>query len=216
LSKLKLLQKQSKKYWQIEMSVFQTNYAASYDSLYLAKDYAAECDVIEKLVRPKSQILDIGCGTGGHAGELTKRGHHVTGIDASSAMIEIARAKTRDLEGSPNFHVANATYFDLAEKHFDDAFMMFAVLGYFCSNDDILNSLGQINRHLRMGGVFGGDIWWGPAVLSQRPGERVRVVEQSDKKIIRATQTNLDTLNNVASVNFDLFTFGKSSGVSES
>ncbi|MGC1909645.1 MAG: class I SAM-dependent methyltransferase [Candidatus Dormiibacterota bacterium] len=40
-----------------------------------------------------SSILDIGCGTGLLACELTQRGHRVTGVDPASAMLNVARRR---------------------------------------------------------------------------------------------------------------------------
>lgn len=40
-----------------------------------------------------SRIVDIGCGTGLLACELARRGHRVTGVDPSHAMVDIARRR---------------------------------------------------------------------------------------------------------------------------
>jgi ubiquinone/menaquinone biosynthesis C-methylase UbiE len=40
-----------------------------------------------------ASVLDLGCGTGSLAVLLAEAGHHVTGLDASTAMLEAARAK---------------------------------------------------------------------------------------------------------------------------
>jgi len=57
------------------MTVFNA-YASSYDGLYRDKDYEAECDFLEQIFAryaraPIRTILDLGCGTGGHALALT-------------------------------------------------------------------------------------------------------------------------------------------------
>ena len=54
-----------------------------------------ECDFIEKeLNKDKTlRIIDIGCGTGRHAIELTERGYSVTGIDLSESQLKKAREK---------------------------------------------------------------------------------------------------------------------------
>lgn len=53
------------------MEVFGKEYTRAYDHLYQDKDYAKECDFIEAVFQKYSvgvkTILDLGCGTGGHA-----------------------------------------------------------------------------------------------------------------------------------------------------
>jgi SAM-dependent methyltransferase len=200
------------------VSVFDSNYAQGYDALYREKDYGAECDLIERalsLFGPSGavRVLDVGCGTGGHAIELARRGHRVAGVDLSPHMIELARAKAQDalpVDRRPTFTQGDAREFRVDAPPFDAVVMMFAVLGYLTRNEDIVRALSNIRAHLRPGGLFVCDFWWGPAVLTQRPGERVRIVPTSDGKLLRATRTTLETLSNVAEVHFDLFRFGDS------
>lgn len=54
----------------------------------------AEVDFImaELGAKPGDSILDIGCGTGRHSLELAGRGLHMTGIDQSPDMLEVARS----------------------------------------------------------------------------------------------------------------------------
>jgi SAM-dependent methyltransferase len=39
------------------------------------------------------KILDVGCGTGRHSIELTKRGYNITGIDLSESQLQVAKEK---------------------------------------------------------------------------------------------------------------------------
>jgi 2-polyprenyl-3-methyl-5-hydroxy-6-metoxy-1,4-benzoquinol methylase len=68
------------------------NYGQKYDSESFTQGTVGECDFIEnELSHNKSvTILDVGCGTGRHSIELTKRGYSVTGIDYSES--QLARA----------------------------------------------------------------------------------------------------------------------------
>jgi 2-polyprenyl-3-methyl-5-hydroxy-6-metoxy-1,4-benzoquinol methylase len=68
------------------------NYGQKYDSESFTQGTTGECDFIEnELNHDKSlTILDVGCGTGRHSIELTKRGYSVTGIDYSES--QLARA----------------------------------------------------------------------------------------------------------------------------
>ena len=71
------------------------NYGQKYDNEVFVHGTAGECDFIEReLNSDKSlKLLDVGCGTGRHSIELTKRGYCVTGIDLSDS--QLARAKEK-------------------------------------------------------------------------------------------------------------------------
>ncbi len=71
------------------------NYANKYDEEPFTQGTMGECDFIEKEINynKDARILDIGCGTGRHSIELTKRGYSVTGIDLSESLLRRAREK---------------------------------------------------------------------------------------------------------------------------
>ena len=71
------------------------NYAQKYDKECFVQGTAGECDFIEKeIAYDKSlKIIDIGCGTGRHSIELTKRGYQITGIDLSESQLKRAKEK---------------------------------------------------------------------------------------------------------------------------
>jgi len=69
-------------------TVFGSEYAGAYDAIYGDKDYAAECDLVERIFKTYGygvvqSVMDLGCGTGGHALPLAERGYEVSGIDRS-------------------------------------------------------------------------------------------------------------------------------------
>ncbi len=98
------------------------NYAHKYDKESYVQGTVGECDFIEREInRDKSlKILDIGCGTGRHAIELTERGYKVTGIDLSANQITRAREKAREAGLTIDFLIQDArnlpfnNVFDLA------------------------------------------------------------------------------------------------------
>lgn len=71
------------------------NYGKKYDNESFTQGTVGECDFLEKEFNyDKSlKILDVGCGTGRHAIELTRRGYRVTGIDLSESQLKKAREK---------------------------------------------------------------------------------------------------------------------------
>jgi SAM-dependent methyltransferase len=71
------------------------DYGYKYDNESFTQGTPGECDFIEKeLDYNKSlKILDVGCGTGRHSIELTKRGYDITGIDLSESQLRVAGEK---------------------------------------------------------------------------------------------------------------------------
>ncbi|MCJ7771801.1 MAG: class I SAM-dependent methyltransferase, partial [Desulfobacterales bacterium] len=65
----------------------------------LAKNTAAEVDFIEQVIDhdQSRRILDVGCGSGRHSLELSRRGYAVVGMDLSESMLERGR-KIADAE----------------------------------------------------------------------------------------------------------------------
>ena len=193
------------------MSVFNEVYAGEYDGLYASKDYPSECDLIEEAVKrhattKPTTLLDVGCGTGGHAIELGRRGYAVTGVDLSNHMVNLAADKSTELPLSqrPPWVCGDLREFKNGCQY-DLAIMMFAVVGYLTTNDDVLAGLRNVRRHLKPGALFVCDFWYGPSVLYVRPTDRVREVTTPNGKVIRAANTTLDVVKHTADVSFKLW-----------
>lgn len=192
--------------------VFGKEYADQYDIFYHDKDYEAECDLIEEVFRrytdnPVKSILDLGCGTGNHAIPFAKRGYQVTGVDCSPEMITQAKAKLESqpspLQIQPQFLEGDVRSFEM-NRQYDAVIMMFAVLGYQLTNDDVSNTFRTVRRHLKKEGVFIFDIWYGPAVLAIRPGDKIREIPTTDGKVIRVASSELDVRHHLCEVNYRL------------
>ncbi len=183
-------------------------YAEYYDLIYQDKDYGKECDFIKEIfqkfsLRPVKTILDGGCGTGGHAILLAERGYEVTGIDGSEIMIKRAKEKLKGSELRLSFQKMDLRELDLSTK-FDACVCMFAVMDYVTETDEVLKVLENIRRHLEKDSLFIFDFWNGLAVLRILPSERVKIVEDKEKRIIRIAQPELDALNHLCRVNYHL------------
>ena len=119
-----------------------------------AKQVRRQCDFIEQRLglAAGATLLDVGCGLGLHACELTRRGYIVVGLDLSLPMLSRAADEAQDQGFKINFLHA-----DMREMSFENAFD--AVLswgttfGYF---DDEVNRtvLERMHRALKPGGLL--------------------------------------------------------------
>ena len=191
------------------VSVF-AEYAGFYDALYRDKDYEAEVDFLVDTfarygVAPRN-ILDLGSGTGNHDLPLARRGYQVVGVDQSPAMVAQARRKADEagLTGRAEFVVGDVRSLELG-RPFDAVVSMFAVVSYMRTNDDLRGMFATARRHLEPGGLFVFDGWFGPAVLTQRPAAKTKVVELPGGEVVRRTATPaLDVLAQTVTVTYDV------------
>ncbi len=101
------------------------NYSRKYDEECFVQGTIGECDFIEQEIhRDKTlKIVDIGCGTGRHAIELTKRGYNVIGVDLSENQIKRAREKAQEAGVTIDFQTQDARNLPF-DGEFDLAIML--------------------------------------------------------------------------------------------
>lgn len=113
----------------------------------------AALPAIEKLffsrLAPKARILDVCCGSGHVTQELVRRGYHVTGVDASAALIGIARRKMRGVD----FRVEAVERLSIDET-FDAALSTFDSMNHLLSYEDVRRAFAGIYKALVPGGLF--------------------------------------------------------------
>lgn len=112
----------SKKQWYEELFL---NYSKKYDEEPFTIGTKGECDFIEQELNYHKQllILDVGCGTGRHSIELTKRGYNVTGIDLSESMLNRAKEKAAEFNLNIDFQQCDARNLPFTNR-FDVAIML--------------------------------------------------------------------------------------------
>lgn len=189
------------------MSVF-GKYADFYDLLYKDKDYQSECDVVEEIFKKYgkkiiSSILDLGCGTGSHAFIFHNKGYKIVGVDRSKIMLANAAKKLAKLSSKKNIRFERGDLRDWkTNETFDAVIMMFAVLGYQLESKDVIQALSTVKKHLKKNGLFIFDVWYGPAVCTQKPSKRVKTVDTPNGKIIRIASSEIDTSKQVCTVHY--------------
>jgi SAM-dependent methyltransferase len=91
-----------KKQW---YEVMFENFGQQYDQEEFTQGTLGECDFMETEFgfNKTLKILDVGCGTGRHSIELTRRGYNITGIDLSESQLKRAKEKAELLNLKINF-----------------------------------------------------------------------------------------------------------------
>ena len=195
-------------------------YAKYYDLLYQDKDYSKEVDYIHSLIKENEElqskrILDLGCGTGKHAYALSSMGYAVDGVDNSAEMISIAKSKFSKIENL-QFFKGDATNWKHPHKHLVDVVIsLFHVLSYQTMNESVLNMFMTAFEHLKPGGLFIFDCWYGPAVLSERPQSRSKTLRNNEIHVRRLSKPIMHIMENVVDVNFEVTITAKESGKQE-
>ena len=203
------------------MNVF-SSYARYYDLLYRDKDYASEASFVLGLIRrycpDASRLLDLGCGTGAHAQHLAESGACVHGVDRSASMLDCAGIRHRTLRAE----VADKLVFSQGDVRrvrlgttFDSVISLFHVLSYQTRNDDVLGAFATAKAHLKPGGIFLFDCWYGPGVLTDRPTVRVKRLRDELINVIRIAEPTINSEDNVVDVNYTILVEDRAKGATE-
>jgi SAM-dependent methyltransferase len=203
------------------VSVF-AGYSRYYDLLYRDKDYAGEAKYIAGLIRRYSpnakSVMEIGCGTGAHAAGLAQMGFEVSGVDMSEGMLEAADARRSSLSpeiaSKLSFSHGDARAVRLYKK-FDVVISLFHVMSYQTSNSDLAQSFETAREHVKSGGVFIFDCWYGPAVLRQWPSVTEKNLSDDTIEVHRIATPEIHVNDNIVDVNYDVSVKDHATGVTE-
>ena len=95
-------------------------------------------------------VVDIGCGTGALAVDLSRHGHQVIGVDPSGPMLDVARMRA----GGAAVKWIHGDATDVPTAVADLAVMTGHVAQYFVDDDDWARVLGEAHRILAGGGTL--------------------------------------------------------------
>jgi len=190
-------------------------YSRYYDLLYRDKNYDAEAAFVHELIRRQApearSFLELGCGTGLHAAALAQLGCSVHGVDLSDEML--ARAAQRKGE-KLSFARGDARELRLG-RTFDAVISLFHVVSYQTTNADLRAIFATAREHLRPGGVFVFDCWYGPAVLTDRPVVRIKRMEDQATRVTRIAEPKLHPNECTVDVAYQMFVEDRASGAVE-
>ncbi len=133
-------------------------HAAVYDENEFTHNTVREVDfLLEALeLQPGATVLDVGCGTGRHAIELSARGYVLTGLDLSAGMLARARAKAREAGVQVEWIQGDAAQFSLPAPVEAVICLCEGACGLLGAEEDAVEQplaiLRNVNRALHPGG----------------------------------------------------------------
>lgn len=124
-------------------------YAENFRELIsLGMDTTGEARLMDAIIEPGSRILDAGCGQGRTAGELSRRGHKVVGVDIDSVLLAAARKENF----GPTYVCADLSTLNLRDhgqsEPFDAAVSAGNVITFVAPGTEVA-TLTAIRSHLK-------------------------------------------------------------------
>jgi SAM-dependent methyltransferase len=195
------------------MEIF-NDYSRYYNLLYKDKDYSAEVDYIDGLIKnhrsDAKTILDLGCGTGLHANLLSERKYSVCGVDRSEEMLSFAKK----IPIKPNLTFQHGDIRTLKlNRRFDVVVSLFHVMSYQITNSDLANAFQTAYDHLEKGGIFLFDFWYGPAVLRDPPVVRIKRFGDNEINVIRIAEPLMHPNENTVDINYQMIIHSRPTGL---
>jgi SAM-dependent methyltransferase len=183
-----------------QLNPFGTLYAQYYDLFHQNKNYQREIKqlvfTINNFLNAREiEILDFGCGTGGHASELSKLGYSVSGYDPNKFMIGRATSKHPHLFFTSSLE-------DL--RTFDVTYSLFDVISYQITEADLQIYLNQLKKTLKPGGFLIFDGWNSSGVQVSPPTNSDRDVKLGAKTIRRSVIADYDPNTDVTALSITL------------
>ncbi|MBZ5534550.1 MAG: class I SAM-dependent methyltransferase [Acidobacteriia bacterium] len=153
---------------------------------------------IDRLIREHRirlrSVLDLGCGTGSFAIRMALRGLHVTGLDASSGALGVARRKAAQKNVRVRWVVGDMRSF-AADQKYDLVTSVFNSVNHLLSARDLRAMFVTVSRVLVPGGHFIFDLnhrkcfeeVWGEVSVVRKPCFTLVRCDEIDRKHQRAT-----------------------------
>lgn len=155
--------------------MYNSKFAEYYDVFFEQDKYEKEAQFIGECVDEygigMNRLLDVGCGTGTHAIELSKSAQYVVGIDPSNDMINAAMAKP----GAEEVIFIQGTVEETYTKQFDVVISMFNVVNHIESIPELKLMFTKIRKKMNLGGLFIFDCWNGIEIYRNGLAPKVTV-----------------------------------------
>jgi len=120
-----------------------------------------------KTTPSSSLVLDLACGTGRHAFELSRRGYRVCAVDLSETLLAVAK-KRKTMRHTASLSLVRADMRALPfRQSFDAVVQLFTAFGYFTSDAENIDVVATVASVLHPGGWYMLDFLNADAVRNQ-------------------------------------------------
>lgn len=179
-------------------------FARHYDAVYSDKDYEADIGVLVQLLgrmdRQNSSLLEIGAGTGNHTLLLAPHFRSITALEIDGDFADVARLKT---SGCPNVTILKTPVESLQEEAFDGVAAFFNVFNYV-PRSQMPSFLAAISARLKPDGRIVTDLWNGKAVLADPPRPETRTKKAGATVVSQAISPFLDTADRSVRLDYEI------------
>ena len=135
--------------------------AAIYDFVMRHVDYVSWASYVDGLLRKfgngPGTLVDLACGTGNATLQFSKLGYEVSGIDASAAMVAVARGKAVSIKSPVPFSTGDLRSLEGLGR-FDAATCLYDSFNYLMTTEDVCAALESVAGILKAEGIFVFDI----------------------------------------------------------
>lgn len=150
-----------------------------------------------RLLKPGDRILDLCCGTGELAGQLTEAGFQVTGVDHSKEMLAHARKRAP----GARFLWADARSFEVEQPH-HAIISTFDSLNHILDPSELEQVFNQVRQALAPGGIFHFDLNMHEGYLERWKGG----FHITEEDLVCVMEARYDPARRLACNDFTLFT----------
>ena len=102
-------------------------------------------------VEPNKKVIDVACGTGAQAFELSKKAEKITGVDLSESMVKFAKSTAlKHKINNTEFHICDATNLSLFKNNIFNIATMSLALHQFSPHlhTPILDEMKRVSKKI--------------------------------------------------------------------
>jgi SAM-dependent methyltransferase len=190
---------------------YRGRHADLYDVFYASKPYAQEAEFVHGCIehyREKDagkRLLELACGTAGHAVHFARRGYEITAVDHSPDMLSRAKEKAARQGLQIDFHQLDMRDLSSLPDSYDVVTCLFDSIGYVQTDEALSAVFSGINARLRTGGLFIFEFWHAPPMLKSHDPLRVKRFPFQGGTIVRISETTLHQEHSLADVTYSIY-----------